>query len=87
MLSNKLKNLIVSIVEISIFQAIAMEKHWLLGSLITILIQGIAQDEANLDPYSYKYLNMFKPQKLTLRYTRFSTDATVPMAVTTPSSH
>ena len=43
----------------SIFQAVAKEKHSLLGTLITILIQGIAQDEASLDPYSYKYLNMF----------------------------
>ena len=42
---------IVYIVEISIFQAVAKEKHWLLGTLITILIQGIAHDEASLDPY------------------------------------
>ena len=68
---------IVYIVEISISQAVAMEKHWLLGTLITILIQGIAHDEASLDPYLYKYQDMFRPLKLILRYTRFSTDAPV----------
>ena len=65
------------IVEISIFQAVAKEKHWLLGTLITILIQGIAHDKASLDLYLYKYQNMLRPLKLTLRYTRFSTNATV----------
>ena len=68
---------IVYIVEISIFQAVAKEKHWLLRTLITILIQGIAHEEASLDPYLYAYQDMLRPLKLTLRYTRFSTNATV----------
>ena len=68
---------IVYIVEISIFQAIAKEKHWLLGTLITILIQGIAHDEASLYPYLQKYLKMLRPLKLTLYYIRFLTNATV----------
>ena len=55
---------IVSIVEISIFQAVAKEKHWLLGTLITILIQGIAHDKASLDPYLYAYQDKLKPLKL-----------------------
>ena len=49
----------------------------MLGTLITILIQGIAHEKASLDPYSYKYQDMLRPLKLTLRYTRFSTNATV----------
>ena len=68
---------IVYIIEISIFQAVAKEKHWLLGTLISILIQGIAHDEASLDPYLYEYQDMLTPLKLILRYTRFSTNATV----------
>ena len=68
---------IVYIVEISIFQAVAKEKHWLLGTLITILFQGIAHDEASLDPHLYAYQDMLGPLKLTLHYTRFSTNATV----------
>lgn len=68
---------IVYIVEISIFQVVAREKHWLLGTHITVLIQRIAQDKASLDPYSYKYQNMLRPLKLTLPYNRFSTNATV----------
>ena len=72
---------IVHIVEISIFRAIAKEKHWLLGTLITILIQGIAHDEASLDPHLYAYQDMLRPLKLTLHYTRFSTNATVPQNI------
>ena len=53
------------------------EKHWLLGTLIIILIQGIAYDEASLDPYLYEYQDMLRHLKLILRYTRFSTNATV----------
>ena len=68
---------IVHNVRISIFQAVAKEKHWLLGTLITILIQGIAHDEASLDPHLYAYQDMLRPLKLTLHYTRFSTNATV----------
>ena len=68
----------IHIVEISIFQAIAKEKPWLPGTLITILIQGIAHNKVSLDPYSYKYQNMLGPPKLNLRYTRFFTNATVP---------
>ena len=49
----------------------------MLGTLITILIQGIAHDEASLDPYSYEYQDMLRHLKLILRYTRFSTNATV----------
>ena len=71
---------IVYNIKISIFQEVAKEKHWLLGTFISILIQGIAHDKASLDPYSYKYQNMLRPLKLTLRYTRFSTDATVSLA-------
>ena len=65
-------------VKISIFLSVAKEKHWLLETLITILIQGIAHDEASLDPYLYKYQDRLKLLKLTLHYTRFSTNATVP---------
>jgi len=68
---------IVCYVKISIFQAIAKEKHWLLGTLITILIQGIAHDEASLDPCLYKHQNILRHLKLILHYTRFSTNATV----------
>ena len=68
---------IVYIVEISIFQAVAKEKYWLLGTLITILIQGIAHDKVSLDLYLYEYQDMLRPLKLTLRYTRFFTNATV----------
>ena len=68
---------IVYNVKISIFQAVAKEKHWLLGTLKTILIQGIAHDEASLDPYLYEYQDMLRHLKLILRYTRFSTNATV----------
>ena len=46
-----------------------MEKYWLLGTLITILIQGIAHDEASLDPHLYAYQDMLRPLKLTLHYT------------------
>ncbi len=67
----------VYIVEISIFQAVAKEKHWLLGTLTTILIQGITHNKANLDPYLYVYQDMLRPLKLTDRYTRFSINATV----------
>ena len=64
-------------VKISIFQAVTKEKHWLLGTLITILIQGIAHDKASLDPYLYEYQDMLRHLKLILHYTRFSTNATV----------
>ena len=64
---------IVYIAEISIFQAIAKEKHWLLGTLIIILIQGVGHDKVSLDPNLYKYQDMLRPLKLT----RFSTNATV----------
>ena len=68
---------IVYNVKISIFQAVAKEKHWLLGTLKTILIQGMAHDEASLDPYLYEYQDMLRHLKVILRYTRFSTNATV----------
>ena len=44
---------IVYNVKISIFQAVAKEKHWLLGTLITIPIQRIAHDEMSLDLHLY----------------------------------
>ena len=49
------------------------EKHWLLGTLIIILIQGVGHDKVSLDPNFYKYQDMLRPLKLT----RFSTNATV----------
>ena len=49
------------------------EKHWLLGTLIIILIQGVGHDKVSLDPNLYKYQDMLRPLKLT----RFSTNATV----------
>ena len=49
----------------------------MLGTLKTILIQGIAHDETSLDPHLNAYQDMLRSLKLTLRYTRFSTNATV----------
>ncbi len=52
---------IVCILEISIFQAVAKEKHWLLGTFITLLIQRIAHDLVSLDQYLYEYQDMLRP--------------------------
>ena len=42
-----------------------------------ILIQGIAHNKLSLNIYLYVYFKMLRPLKLTLRYIRFSTNATV----------
>ena len=44
---------------------------------LTTPIQGIAHNKASLDPYSYKYQDMLRPLKLTLRNNRFFTNATI----------
>ena len=45
---------------------------------LTILIQRIAHDTANLNPYLHKYQDILNPLNLTLCYIRFSTNGTVP---------
>jgi hypothetical protein len=69
---------LVGSVRILLFHAVAKEKHWLLGTLITKLIWEIAHNEASLDLYLYEYQRIFRPLKMTLRFCFLFTPHTVP---------